>query len=174
MNPEADNSQSRPAMPGDDLIIEWLEKHFPDDVVLYTSTVRRDGKMVREDKMGKVKFLQSSPSSEWHLRGGYGFLKKHIVIEVSVEGYIFTGQRSHGGPWSHGSSVGLFAYDGKQLLPLAGADLEKNLGALFLAEALKLDLVDPQEIARFLNEIVVAAGCKRLCAVLRTPGAPSA
>jgi WD40 repeat protein len=151
---DQNNGQSRPSLPDDDLIIAWLENQFPNDVVVHASFVQHDGKMVRQDKMGKVKFLQASLSLESQRSGGYSFLSKHVIIEVCVEGYVFDGHGASGGRWPYGQNNGLFAFDGKQLLPLYGSKRDENLSALFQAEDLNLGQADPVEVASFFNEIV--------------------
>lgn len=155
MNPEADNDETGlPPMPSNEQIIDWLEQQFPQEVLLGSSIVQRDGKMIQEKQMGMVKFLGASRSQESRINGRHKFLKKHILLEITIEGYVFNGGRHVFGPFSRNACTGLFAYDGNQLTPLDDAERAKHLGEIFRAEAVPLDQVDPHELARFFNEVV--------------------
>lgn len=93
------------------------------------------------------------------------FLRKHILIEVS--GYSF-GSRGLG---THNS--GLYAFDGKQLMYLNGPDGNKNIGEVFRTELMKLDQIDPVELAWFFNGTVLEGFTLKTHRVVESSAVPT-
>lgn len=161
--PKADAAEvSLPSIPTFDFIKQVLERE------LAQSVVAAWGDNQPEEVVGQPDF--SARRLEQPLGAGcFGqptFFNKHIVIEVSIRGYLFKppGERFgrlcglwHPTPssfWS-GSTNLLYAYDGKRLYHLGGASAKGNISEVFRAEALKLDQADPVELAWFFCHTVV-------------------
>ena len=130
----ADNGGSNlPPMPNNSSIVESLKHQFPNDVLLGCS------------ERGKVKFNSAQQLTQPK------FLKRHILLEVSVRGYVFP--RSPTPP--SGSTSGLYAYDGNRLLYLDGPEGKKYLGEILRTESTQIDQIDPIELAEFFKETIL-------------------
>jgi len=142
---------SLPSAPGKEIVIAWLENLFPNEMT--------SGKMTVSHVL------------EWEADKRFTFFKRHIFMEILVDGRL-----DDQGPirnyWR--TTTLLCAYDGAQLILLDGSDRYKNAAVILRAEAVQLDEIDPQELARFFNEIggwyqTVLQSCARQCTSSQTP-----
>jgi hypothetical protein len=142
---------SLPSAPSLEIVIAWLENLFPNEMASKKVTV--------------------SPVLAWEPDKRFSFLKRHILLEIPSGGRLDVEAPIRG----HGRTTTLLcAYDGAQMIDLAGSDRYKNAAAILRAEALPLDEIDRQELARFFNEVSgwhqnVVPSSARQCTTLGQP-----
>lgn len=147
-----------PSMPSEEQLREVLQRDFA------TSLEIGWNDQPPKTVIGKIDFearhLTTALNAHW--MGQPKFLKKHILIEIQVNGYLFESDEAstsakdcalYGHDVHSARGQVVYAYDGSRLSIITGANAKTNLASVFERESIHFDELPPSELAWFFCHV---------------------